>query len=216
MSRQLLRTGLLQGTALLLAGAGAAPVADAIEGECKRLGARAAGVQLEGQDDLGAAALAAAQQLGALDLLVLDAGSMFAAAAAAVAGSAQGARAALDSSLQASWEVTRAIANAAFIEPGRPGRIIYVTPPDDGGGDELARHARAARAGLENLARTLSIEWSRFPVTTVAIAPGAHTQPHQVASLCAYLASPAGAYFSGCLLDLSGPSPASRASERAR
>ncbi len=215
MSGQLLRTGLLQGTALLIAGADAAPLADAIEDECARLGACVASVHLQGQEDLGASALAAAEQPGVLDVLVLDAGSMFA-AAAAVAGSAQGARAALDSSLQASWEVTRALANAAFIEPGRRGRIVYLTPADGGGGDQLARHARAARAGLENLARTLSIEWSRFPITTAAIAPGTHTQPHQVASLCAYLASPAGAYFSGCLLDLSGPSPASRASERAR
>ena len=81
-----------------------------------------------------------------------------------------------------------------------------MAPPDGGGGDELARHARAARAGLENLARTLSIEWSRFAVTPVAIAPGARTQPAEIAKLCAYLASPAGAYFSGCLLDLRGSS----------
>ncbi len=194
-----MRTGLLQGTALLVAGAGAAPVAKAIEAECAQLGARAAAFELDGAEDVGAAALAAAEQLGALDLLALDAGSVFAAGAAE-----RGARAALDCCLQVSWEVTRALVNAAFIEPGRRGRVVYVAPADGGGGDELARHARAARAGVENLARTLSIEWSRFAVTTAAIAPAADTQPQDIASLCAYLASPAGAYFSGCLLDMSG------------
>ncbi len=64
---------------------------------------------------------------------------------------------------------------------------------------------RTPRAGLENLARTLSIEWSRYHVTTVAVAPGAGTPAGEVAALTAYLASPAGAYFSGCLLDLRGP-----------
>src|SRR5208282_2870373 len=106
---ELLRTGLLQGTALLVAGAGAAPVAKAIEAECAQLGARAAAFELDGAEDVGAAALAATEQLGALDLLALDAGSVFAAGAAE-----RGARAALDCCLQVSWEVTRALVNAAF------------------------------------------------------------------------------------------------------
>ena len=54
-------------------------------------------------------------------------------------------------------------------------------------------------------ARTLSIEWARYGITVVAVAPGAETTREEVAALCAWLASPAGAYFSGCLLDLAGP-----------
>ena len=77
--------------------------------------------------------------------------------------------------------------------------MVYLAPAAGG------EHARAACAALENLARTLSIEWSRHGITTVALAPGAGTSPAEVAGLVAYLASPAGAYFSGCLLDLRGP-----------
>ncbi len=64
--------------------------------------------------------------------------------------------------------------------------------------------AKAARAGAENLARTLSVEWARHEITVVTIALGDVTAPGEAAALTAYLASPAGAYFSGCQLDLRG------------
>ncbi|HEY3959764.1 MAG TPA: hypothetical protein VGL68_04550 [Solirubrobacteraceae bacterium] len=116
---------------------------------------------------------------------------------------AAAARVALSACLDATWNVTRAVANMAFLasEPGPTGgRVVYLAPPPNTG-----PHAEAARAGLENLARTLSIEWARHAITLVAIAPGEATAAGEVAALCAYLASPAGAYFSGCLLDLTGP-----------
>ena len=103
--------------------------------------------------------------------------------------------------LEASWRVTQALATAAFIERGVAGRIVYIAPPPDAGA-----HAEAARAGLENLARTLSIEWARYRIAPVTIAAGAQTAAGEIAALTAYLASPAGAYFSGCLLDLRGAS----------
>ncbi len=91
------------------------------------------------------------------------------------------------------------------VEPGEApsvgaagGRVVSTPAPDAG------EYATAARAGLENLARTLSIEWARCGIATVAIAPGESTAASEVAALVAYLASPAGAYFSGCLLDLRG------------
>lgn len=150
---------------------------------------------------------------GSVELLVLDGSSLFARAEDEGPG---GGRAALKVCLDASWNVTRAAANRAFLPGQRGGRIVYLAPPPDAG-----EHADAARAGLENLARTLSIEWARHGITAVAIAPGARTatgartaaaartataaMAEEVAALTAYLASPAGAYFSGCLLDLRGP-----------
>jgi NAD(P)-dependent dehydrogenase (short-subunit alcohol dehydrogenase family) len=77
---------------------------------------------------------------------------------------------------------------------------VYLAPSPAAG-----PQADAARAGLENLGRTLSTEWARYGITLVTIAPGETTATGEVAALCAYLASPAGAYFSGCLLDLRGP-----------
>ena len=63
-------------------------------------------------------------------------------------------------------------------------------------------HAEPARAALENLARTLSVEWARFGITTVAVTPGAATSDDELARLVAFICSPAGSYFSGCRFDL--------------
>ena len=147
---------------------------------------------------------------GPPDLLVVDAAGVFAAAG-------EPARAALGRAMQLTWEVTRAVAGA-LIEQQRPGRIVLVAPAagaDPGDAADDASHARATRAGLENLARTTSIEWARYGITPVAIAPGPDTTGETLAALCAYLASPAGAYFSGCVLALEvarrRPEPTSRA-----
>ena len=48
----------------------------------------------------------------------------------------------------------------------RDGGLVVVIAPAPGAGE----HAEAARAGLENLARTLSIEWARFATRAVAVA----------------------------------------------
>lgn len=137
----------------------------------------------------------------AVRLLVVDAASVFSRALheRRHADPCDGARHALRACLDASWNVTRVTAQRVFLPDSRGGRIVYIAPPCGAG-----EHADAARAGLENLARTLSIEWARHRVTAVAIAPGA-AGAAEVAALTAYLASPAGAYFSGCLLDLRGP-----------
>jgi hypothetical protein len=115
---------------------------------------------------------------------------------AALAGAAgvEGVRAALDGA----WLAIRPVANRAWIESGGTGggRILLLAPPP------ASAHAEAARAGLENLARTLSVEWARFGIRPVALLPGADTAAGEVAELAAYLASPAGAYYSGCAFTL--------------
>ena len=125
------------------------------------------------------------------NVLVVDGHALFAAAG-------------LDGCLDGAWQATQAVVNRAFLAATdkQPvgGRIVYLAPRP-GAGPE----ADAARAGLENLARTLSIEWARYGITVVTIAPGDSTAPGEAATLAAYLASPAGAYFSGCQLDLRGP-----------
>jgi len=215
---ELLRPGVLAGTAAVLARVSrAAPAQDGgltatLRDAFTQLGASvyecepAARGELEADDvSVNDAVAAALAELGEVGLLVVDAASAFAAAQGAGGEAASASdvglgRDALVRALEASWRITQAVANAAFIERGTSGRIVYIAPAPDAG-----IHADAARAGLENLARTLSIEWARYRIAPVTIAPASGTSADQIAALCAYLASPAGDYFSGCLLDLRGP-----------
>jgi NAD(P)-dependent dehydrogenase (short-subunit alcohol dehydrogenase family) len=113
---------------------------------------------------------------GELDVLVWDGGGM-------------SGRAALD----AAWDVIQPAVEGGLAGGGL---IVLLAPPP---GDA---HAEAARAGLENMARTLSIEWARLGIRPVAVLPGAATAAGEVAELVAFLASPAGAYYSGCRFEL--------------
>jgi NAD(P)-dependent dehydrogenase (short-subunit alcohol dehydrogenase family) len=92
------------------------------------------------------------------------------------------------------------VATGALI-PGGTGKVLLIAPRAGGGS-----FVPAARAALENLARTLSVEWARYAVTTVAIAPGIKTSDRDVAELACFLVSPAGEYFSGCLFEFAGDS----------
>src|SRR4051794_17524892 len=65
--------------------------------------------------------------------------------------------------LDAAWLVLRPTARA-WIDSGEPGgKLLLIAPPPRDAA------AEAARAGLENLARTLSIEWARHGIRPVAI-----------------------------------------------
>jgi NAD(P)-dependent dehydrogenase (short-subunit alcohol dehydrogenase family) len=136
---------------------------------------------------------------GHLDVLALDTAGLLGAQERLDAQHAGEPLEALAACVQRTWSLTREIATRAFLAEERGGRVIYIAPAGDGA------HVQAARAGIENLARTLSVEWARHGVTAVTIAPGADTAADEVAALGAYLASPAGAYFSGCVLELGGP-----------
>ncbi len=223
-----LRQGLLEGVSLVLAHAAAAgsaagpsegSVAATVGATCSALGAVVhdcaliCGGRPEADDAEVDRLLAAAPGgAGGVRMLVVDAGGLFALLARAHAderesgatadGRAADVSEALIATLEASWRVTRAVANAAFIPDAAGGRIVYVAPSTQASGGEA--HADAARAGLENLARTLSIEWARYGITPVTIAPGPQTMPEELAGVVAYLASPAGDYFSGCQLGLRG------------
>jgi D-arabinose 1-dehydrogenase-like Zn-dependent alcohol dehydrogenase len=164
----ILRDGVLEGTAVVVAGAG--ELGAAVRERAVALGAAVATRDVDPRGEELAFA-------GEADVLVYEA--------------AEGMQAALDGA----WLTIRPVARAAMIEQG--GGLIVLLGPRPG-----CPEAEAARAGLENLARTLSVEWARFAVRPVAILPGEATSPAEVAELVAFLASPAGAYYSGCAFTL--------------
>ena len=136
-------------------------------------------------DDDGAAGWA--RERAPLHALVIDAGAGFG------SGGAEALRATMDTA----WRAIRAIATGALIENEIPGRLLLVAPRSGAG-----RHAPAVRAALENLARTLSVEWARYGITAVALWPGPDTADAELAELACFLLSPAGGYFSGCRFEL--------------
>jgi NAD(P)-dependent dehydrogenase (short-subunit alcohol dehydrogenase family) len=196
---ELLRANLLEGVRVMLTGEPAdspAGVMGAAAVEvCGALGASVRRCQPQAleQDSLDAEVKCA----GAIDLLVVDGAGLF---AGGLSEGGDGHRA-LRRCLDCAWNVTRSVVNLAFL-PGGGGRIVYLAPSSADG-----QFSEAAGAALENLTRTLSVEWARHDITAVTILPGAQSAASEVTSLLAYLASPAGAYFSGCRLDLGGAPP---------
>ena len=182
MPASILRPGALDGRVLVLAGDAAAVA------EC--CGALGAAIERIGADLLDEEAVtAAALGLVEADVLAVDTAAAFAGAGGGLGG--------LRLAVDGAWTAVRAVANADWIGPGRAGRVVLLAPAPDAG-----EHAGAVRAALENTARTLSTEWARHGVTVVAVLPGEDTTVAEVAELVAFLASEAGAYYTGCAFTL--------------
>lgn len=93
--------------------------------------------------------------------------------------------------LDGSFIATRAVASA-WIAAAAGGKVVLLAPPGDA----------AVRAALENLARTLSVEWARFGIRPTAVLPAPATADAALCELVCFLASPAGDYYSGCAFTL--------------
>ena len=164
---------------------------------------------------------------GQIDLLVNNAGGQFLTPAEDI--TPKGFRTVIRLNVEGTWLMTNTVATRAMIPDARGGKIVNVTLSPHHGLPGMA-HSSAARAAVENLTRVLSIEWARFGIRLTAVAPGpmatetlrtkypkpvvegvAGTVPlgrlgteDEFAWLVAYLASPAGDYFSGAVLTLDG------------
>lgn len=183
---EVLCPGVLAGVRVALAGGGGAAVGE-------RLGALGAEVRvlradLADEEAVGAEVAAG----GPVEVLVVDGAALHAAAGGAMAG--------LRSAVDDGWNAVRAVANAWWVADDAPGgKVVLLAPAPEAG-----LHAEATAAALENTARTLSVEWARFGIRTTAIRPGDGAATDEVAELVAFLASPAGDYFSGCALAVAG------------
>jgi citronellol/citronellal dehydrogenase len=179
------------------------------------------------EDEVGAFVDGVLERHGRIDLLVNNAGGQFLSPAEDI--TPKGFRTVIRLNVDGTWLMTHAVATRAMIPDSRGGKVVNVTLSPHHGLPGMA-HSSAARAAVENLTRVLSIEWARFGIKLTAVAPGpfatetlktkyptavvegvASTVPLQrlgteeeFAWLVAYLASPAGDYFSGAVLTIDG------------
>src|SRR3712207_3821914 len=154
---------------------------------------------------------------GRIDTLVNNAGGQFLSPAEAV--TPKGFRTVIELNVVGTWLMTHAAATKAFIPQGG-GKVLSVTLSPHHGMPGMV-HSGAARAAVENMMRTLSVEWARFGIKLCALAAGqfdtetlrtkypkavvdnvAGTIPlgrlgteEEWAWLVAFLASPAGDFF---------------------
>ncbi len=178
------------------------------------------------EDAVDAFVAGALERQGRIDVLVNNAGGQFLSPAEAI--SPKGFRTVIELNVQGTWLMTHAAATRAFI-PQQSGKILSVTLSPHNGMPGMV-HSGAARAAVENMMRTLSIEWARFGIRTCALAAGqfdtetlrtkyprevvenvASTVPlgrlgteEEMAWLIAFLASPAGDFFSGTVITVDG------------
>ncbi len=161
-----------------------------------------------------------------VDVLVNNAGGQFLAPAESI--TPKGFRTVIELNVQGTWLMTHAAATKAFIPQGG-GKVLSVTLSPHHGMPGMV-HSGAARAAVENMMRTLAVEWARFGVKTCALAAGQFAtetlltkypkvvvdnlersipigragRAEEMAWLVAYLASPAGDFVSGTTITIDG------------
>jgi citronellol/citronellal dehydrogenase len=229
-------TGLGRATAIELARLGATvigcgrrpePIQDTVEA-IRTAGGRAEHEAMDIRDAEAVEALfdGVMERHGRVDVLVNNAGGQFMSPAEAI--TPKGFRTVIELNVQGTWQMTHAAATRAFIPQGS-GKVVSVTLSPHHGMPGMA-HSGAARAAVENMMRTLAIEWARFDSKLCAVAAGqfdtevirtkyprevsenvARTVPLQrlgtpdeMAWMIAYLASPAGDFMSGCVITIDG------------
>jgi citronellol/citronellal dehydrogenase len=197
-------------------------------GQVQEEGGLAEAVPLDIRDDAAVDSLidGVLERHGRLDALVNNAGGQFMSPAEAI--SPKGFRTVIELNVTGTWLMTHAAATKAFIPQGE-GKVVSVTLSPHNGMPGMV-HSGAARAAVENMMRTLSVEWSRFGIRLCAVAAGQFdtetlrtkyppevveavpsTVPlgrlgteEEMAWLITYLVSPAGDFFSGTVLTIDG------------
>jgi citronellol/citronellal dehydrogenase len=158
------------------------------------------------------------RELGVATILVNNAGGQFPTAAENLA--TKGWDAVIRNNLNGTFYVTQAVATRHMI-PARRGRIVNIIANIARGFPGMV-HTGAARAGVENMTKTLAVEWAQHNVQVNAIAPGVIRStgteqyppelversrqmtpmkrlgtPEEVAQLAAYMASDEASFVNG-------------------
>ena len=107
-------------------------------------------------------------RFGRIDVLINNAGGQFPSPAQNLVQ--KGWEAVIRNNLNGTWFMTHAVATRAMI-PQKSGRIVNVITMVTRGFPGMA-HTGAARAGVDNLTKSLAVEWAPFGVRVNAVAPG--------------------------------------------
>jgi NAD(P)-dependent dehydrogenase (short-subunit alcohol dehydrogenase family) len=225
-------TGIGRATAIELAASGARVAVcgrreEPLERVVAEIGddALAVPADLREADDVERVVAATIERFGGLDVLVNNAGGQFTAPAEEISDG--GWRAVTRVTVDAVWSLTRTVATQAMI-PGGGGLIVFVGFSPLRGIPGFA-HASAGRAAVANLASGLALEWSRYGIRSVCVAPGTIAteglddydesaiegwarsvplgrlgRPEEVAAVIAFLASAGGAYVTGTTIAIDG------------
>jgi citronellol/citronellal dehydrogenase len=165
------------------------------------------------------------ERFGRVDILVNNAGGQFPSPAQLI--TPKGFEAVVRNNLLGTFAVTRAVATRAMIPQGF-GVVINITANTYRGFPGMS-HTGAARAGVDNLTKTLAVEWAPHHIRVNSIAPGTIRStgtdryppelvalaekknpakrlgaPVEVAHLAVFLASDAADYITGTTLYIDG------------
>ncbi len=119
------------------------------------------------EDSIKACVKECIAQFGGIDVLVNNGGGQFPSPANMI--NRKGWHAVVETNLTGTFFLTQEVFNEAFSKNG--GAVVNILMNHRNGFPMMA-HSAAARAGVENLTKTLSTEWGRFGVRVNSIMPG--------------------------------------------